>query len=86
MSRETQNPVYPDLVKHQALYEQTCLEYASLKAPQKPRAHAKKKKYNEEMQRYNDNLSRYNEKRAELRKKMEDIVLKSRAIFFAKQN
>lgn len=36
MSRETQNPVYSDLVKHQAVYEQTAAEYARLQAPLKP--------------------------------------------------
>lgn len=36
MSRETQNPVYTDLVKYQAKYEELCTEYAKLTAPSKP--------------------------------------------------
>ena len=36
MSRETQNPVYIDLVKNQAKYEQLVQEYKSLQAPSKP--------------------------------------------------
>ena len=36
MSRETQNPVYSDLVKFQAIYEQTAAEYNRLQPPAKP--------------------------------------------------
>ena len=36
MSRETQNPVYPQLVEHQAAYEQKNAEYLSITMPQKP--------------------------------------------------
>ena len=36
MSRESQNPVYPELVKYQKIYEDTAAEYQSLKAPTPP--------------------------------------------------
>lgn len=36
MSRETQNPVYPELVKHQAAYEAKEAEYLAITPPQKP--------------------------------------------------
>ena len=36
MSRETQNPVYTDLVKYQAKYEQLTAEYNGIKYPKKP--------------------------------------------------
>ena len=36
MSRETQNPVYSDLVKYQAIYEQIAEEYARLQPPVMP--------------------------------------------------
>lgn len=36
MSRETQNPVYPDLVKAQAVYEKYVEQYKSLVAPHAP--------------------------------------------------
>jgi hypothetical protein len=38
MSRETQNPVYPELVMLQASYEEKLGEYERLVAPQKPNA------------------------------------------------
>ena len=38
MSRETQNPVYAELVMLQASYEEKVEEYARLVAPQKPKA------------------------------------------------
>ena len=37
MSRETQNPVYTDLVKYQAKYEAKLVEYASIKNPAAPK-------------------------------------------------
>ncbi len=40
MSRETQNPVYADLVKLQAKYEEKVAEYASLRTPAAPAAPA----------------------------------------------
>ncbi len=40
MSRETQNPVYPELVKIQALYEEKVQEYYRLSPPEKPKAPA----------------------------------------------
>ena len=36
MSRETQNPIYSDLVKAQAEYEETLKEYQSIVNPTKP--------------------------------------------------
>lgn len=36
MSRETQNPVYVDLVKYQSIYEETLEEYNNLRLPIKP--------------------------------------------------
>ena len=36
MSRETQNPVYPELVKHQAAYEEAESEYLAITTPKKP--------------------------------------------------
>ena len=36
MSRESQNSVYPELVKFQKIYEDTAAEYNSLKAPTPP--------------------------------------------------
>ena len=33
MSRETQDPVYPELVKHQAAYEEKVAEYQALEKP-----------------------------------------------------
>lgn len=36
MSRETQNPVYPELVKFQAKYEDLALQLANLRAPACP--------------------------------------------------
>lgn len=113
MSRETQNPVYTDLVKYQAMYEELCAKYAALRAPKMPIAPPKisiktcfisfvflvipcvvyltykimqKKKHEAEMQNYNAEYSRYRAEQTELRKKMDEIVLQSRSVFFAKQN
>lgn len=36
MSRETQNPVYTDLVKYQAKYEQLVQDYKNVRDPQQP--------------------------------------------------
>ncbi len=36
MSRETQNPVYTDLVKHQSKYEDLLAKFRALPAPQAP--------------------------------------------------
>jgi len=38
MSRESQNPVYPELVKYQGMYEETAAQYSSLQAPTRPAA------------------------------------------------
>ena len=113
MSRETQNPVYSDLVKYQAMYEDMCAEYARIQPPVKPVAPAKidaktcfisficfvipcvayvtykimqKKKYNEEMEHYKAECSKFSAKRSALRKKMDETVLQSRSIFFAKHD
>lgn len=37
MSRETQNPVYPDLVKHQAKYEELLKKYKAVVMPFSPK-------------------------------------------------
>ena len=37
MSRETQNPVYPDLVKHQAKYEELLKKYKAIAMPLYPK-------------------------------------------------
>lgn len=36
MSRETQNPVYPELIKHQAKYEELQNRYLAIQHPQAP--------------------------------------------------
>ena len=40
MSRETQNPVYSDLVKHQATYEDLIAQYNAVRNPNMPEAPA----------------------------------------------
>ena len=37
MTRETQNPVYADLVKHQAKYEELEAKYAAVRNPEPPK-------------------------------------------------
>ena len=45
MSRETQNPVYSQLIKYQARYEDKMAEYNSIKNPAAPAAPAKPPKF-----------------------------------------
>lgn len=113
MTRETQNPVYVELVKHQSKYEELKAEYHSITYPAAPTPpppvdfttclitfvlavfpmvlylvykHNQKQKYLLALNAYNESVAALNAKKAALLAEMEETVLQSRGIFFARQS
>ena len=113
MSRETQNPVYTDLVKHQSEYENLLQQFRDMPipvAPAKPKRFSIKtwfisliflvvpcilytafkifyySKYKKALENYTADFARYNQEKSNIFKKMEEVALESRVIFFSKQN
>ena len=111
MTRETQNPVYADLVKYQAKYEEVVEKYGKVVNPSQPVAPKKfdlgtcfwltllavvpgviyivckvnqNKKYKEAMHEYHSNVAECNNKRAAIMAEIEQVLLESRATFFAR--
>ncbi len=98
MTRETQNPVYPDLVKYEYEYESLCNKINELRKQIKYKSFSFKKfmqlfillifpsvLYVLDLDKTKKRNKELNEEIAAAMKEIDDVCNKSKAIFFAKQ-